>query len=468
MDILLCSVPWVDSGMPVLAPAVLKSAVTQAGFQAQTLDLSISVYNQVMNHTNRNNIVEFFTTQYLHDDAVEDIAQIIEQCAQQIADLRPRRVGLSLLSQDSQYFTWWMCYHLKHIWPEAHIVIGGSGIKNFIAQGNLNFAEEMRKTGLIDDYIFGDGEIAMVEYLKGNMSYPGINSNTWLQVSDLDSMPYADFMDYDFSQYTSAGIPICDSRGCVRTCEFCDIIEHWKKYKYRTADNIFTEMMLQIDRHNIKHFHFYNSLTNGNMKEFTKLLDLMADYNQNNADSPISWDGYFIVRDERQHPEHIWEKLKLSNARLMLGIESVVEHVRKGLGKNFSNADIDYHLAMAKKYHVPLMLLLIVGYPTENQDDFEFTKQWFLDRAEYAVDPVYSVQCTLSAILPGTKLERNQEKYGITKGNLPTIWMNHQTNIGDAERLDHLIKLKDILNQTGMTAGTDALTQALMEQQVNA
>ena len=58
-----------------------------------------------------------------------------------------------------------------------------------------------------------------------------------------------------------------------------------------------------------------------------------------------------------------------------MGIESVVERVRIALGKNFTNDDIDYHLAMAKKYSVPLLLLLIVGYPTESQQDFEFTKE---------------------------------------------------------------------------------------------
>ena len=39
---------------------------------------------------------------------------------------------------------------------------------------------------------------------------------------------------------------------------------------------------------------------------------------------------------------------------------------------------------MAKKYSVPLLLLLIIGYPTETHEDFEFTKQWFQDRQQYA------------------------------------------------------------------------------------
>lgn len=467
MKILFCSVPRLDSGMPILAPAVLKACAIRAGYSAQTLDLSIVVYQRIKNHPNREKIIDFFQTQNLHEEVQDDLAEIIEFCAEQIYNRRPEIVGLSLLSQDSQFFTWWLCYHLRFIWPDVKIVIGGSGIKNFIAQSHMSFAEEIRKAGLIDDYILGDGEISMIEYLKGNLDYPGINSSNWIQLDDLDAQPFPDFDDYDFSLYDRPGIPICDSRGCVRTCEFCDIIEHWKKYKYRRAENIFKEMLYQIERYGIKRFHFYNSLTNGNMKEFNKLLDLMCKYNLENPDNPISWDGYFIVRDERQHPEYIWEKLKLSNAYLMLGIESVVEHVRKGLGKNFSNPDIDYHLRMAQKYRVPLILLLIIGYPTETRQDFEFTKQWFEERKQYAGMPINSVQCTLSAILPGTKLERNQEKYGILKGGLPTVWLNQQTSIGNEERVAHLEQVNRLLTKLGMHPNTDHLTRNLMEKQVN-
>jgi radical SAM superfamily enzyme YgiQ (UPF0313 family) len=426
------------------------------------MHLDIEVYKLIQHHPNKDAIIKFCQTQELDPAIHNDVAGIFETCAQRIVDSGAKIIGLSLLSQDSQFFTWWLCYHLRYMAPSLKIIIGGSGIKSFIAQSNLSFAQEIKRAGLVDDYITGDGEVAVVEYLNNNVSYPGINSDVWTQLTDLNSLPYPDFSDYNFDQYAVRGIPICDSRGCVRTCEFCDIIEHWKKYQYRTADNIFQEMLYQIDRHNMRHFYFYNSLTNGNMKEFSKLLDLICEYNLNNKQQ-ISWDGYFIVRSQQQHPEEIWPKLRLSNASLQLGIESVGEHVRKSLGKNFSNQDIDYHLEMAKKYKVPLMLLLIVGYPTETKEDYEFTRNWFRQRKEYARNPIKSVTCTLSAILPGTKLERNQEKYNIVKGNLPTIWINQHTNINEADRVLHLNQLLTVLSETGISGGSDTLTKRLSE-----
>lgn len=450
MDILFCSAPGTFSSRPTLAPAILKACATNAGFTAMALDLNIEIYNQIRRHPRQKLLKEFFEQQKIHEDIVDDLGNLLDYCVDRITRLNSRILGLSLLTQDSQFFTVWLCYHLKILNPGLKIVIGGSGIKNFIAESKINFALLLKSKGYIDDYINGDGEYSIVEYLKNNLDYPGINSGIWEPIKDLNVLPYPDFTDYDFTQYNDRGIPICDSRGCVRTCEFCDIIEHWKKYQYRTADNIFDEMQHQIKQHDITRFFFYNSLTNGNMKEFQKLLDLMCDYNDKNPAAQISWDGYFIVRSKKQHPEEFWQKIKKSNGYLQLGIESLVEKVRVALGKNFTNEDIDYHLDMAKKYSVPLLLLLIVGYPTETRQDFEFTKQWFQDRRHYARDPINLVIFSLSAILPNTKLERKQEEYGIVRGEIPTIWMTQVNDISTQDRINYFNELNELLTALNM------------------
>jgi hypothetical protein len=467
MDILFCSAPGTFSSRPTLAPAILKGCATAVGINSQAIDLNIEVVNLINQNPRKNLIEDFFKLQKIHDDVTNDIGDLIDYCADRIINLNPSILGLSLLTQDSQFFTVWLCYHLKTIRPDLKIVIGGSGIKNFVAESQINFAELLKTKGYIDDYINGDGEHSIVEYLKNNLTYPGINSATWEPVTDLNVLPYPDFSDYNFLLYDDPGIPICDSRGCVRTCEFCDIIEHWKKYQYRTADNIFAEMQHQIQKHKLTKFFFYNSLTNGNMKEFQKLLDLICEYNVNNPAKQISWDGYFIVRNKKQHPEQFWQKIKKSNGYLQLGIESVVEKVRVNLGKNFTNEDIDYHLAMAKKYSVPLLLLLIIGYPTETHEDFEFTKQWFRDRQQYARDPINQVVFSLAAILPNTKLERKQKEYGIVRGELPTIWMTPVNKISTLDRIRYFDELNSLLTTLHMNHSNGGSSMAITSAELD-
>ena len=458
-QLIICAVPYVDTVDPIMAPAVLKSALDRAGIKSTALDLNIDIVNLVAKHPHKQKLLDFFFSQHIHPEVVDDISNIIDYCANQVIQDKPTIVALSLLTYSCQIFTRWLCAAIKQK-HQCKIVIGGAGIKNFIADDQEDFCQQLKTLNLIDDFISGDGEISLVQYCQGNLSYPGINSWAWQPIPDLNALPYPDYSDYTFSSYQRPLIPICDSRGCVRNCEFCDVIEYWKKFQYRTAENIFAEMVHQVQRHHIRHFDLRSSLTNGNLKEFKRLIDLICEYNQQrNRDEQLSWNGYFIIRPASQHPEELWEKLKASNAKLMIGIESVVPHVRHRMGKNFDNVDIDYHLEMAKKYSVPLSLLMIVGYPTETLGDYEFTKQWFRDRKQYAKDSVAWVNLSFASILPGTKLSRNSQDLTIKKGKLPSIWLNQTLNISIDQRKQYLLDLQKICaDECGFTVGTNEET----------
>lgn len=445
MNILITSVPGTWTTTPILAPALLKACLEENGYPATAIDLNIEANKILDQFDNRDDIYKFFRNQEILDTTHEQIYDLLDYCANRIASYKPDLVCLSLLTQDCQFFTYWLCYHLRFVLPNIKIVIGGSGIKSFIAQNKINFADHLKNLGFIDDYINGDGEYSLPNYVKGNFGHSGINSMDWEQIADLNSLPVPNFDDYDLHSYPRPSIPICDSRGCIRSCEFCDIIEHWTKYRFRSADNLWQEMQTQIQRYGITRFEFHNSLTNGNMREFTKVLDYILEYN-NTHEQEISWNGYFIVRSEKSHPESLFQKIKQTNGNLMLGIESVVEHVRIGLGKNFTNDSLDYHLEMIKKYKIPSLLLLIVAYPTETLDDMEYTKQWFIDRKHFAVDNV-NVLLSEAQILPNTKLDRKQSEYQIIAGDMPQEW--DKTGLTNDQRLQYNREVSDVLHRVG-------------------
>ena len=169
-------------------------------------------------------------------------------------------------------------------------------------------------------------------------------------------------------------IPLVDSRGCVQSCEFCNVIEIWKKFQYKTAQDIFNEMLYQIKLYDIYYFDFRSSISNGNLREFRKLMEFIADYNNDRFRSEqIGWEGSFIVRASRS--EKIWELMSKTNASLFLGVESLVDSTRKNIGKNFTNSDLIWTLDQIEKYKINAKLLLISGYPTETLQDWEETKQ---------------------------------------------------------------------------------------------
>ncbi len=444
--IVIAAVPYVESADIIMAPAYIKAIAAKHGFSSYAIDLNVEVLTLIKSKPNRDRILNFFLTQEIHEDTVNDIRNIINYCANRIAERNPEIIALSLLTFLSQIATRWICAKLRQLCPNARIVIGGPGIKNQISDSNLGFINQLIELKLIDDVIHGDAELSFPEYLRGNYDYPGINNYDWNRV-ELNSIPTPDYSDYDLSLYERCNIPIIDSRGCVKNCEFCDIIEFWSKYQYRTADVIFAEMLEQIRKYNIRSFEFRSSLVNGNMKEFKKLLKLICDYNEANSEQ-ISWGGYFIIRAANSHTPELMEQIGKSNGCLWVGVESVIPEIRSNMGKPYTNEDLDYHLESSKKYGFKLILLLISGYPHETLEHYETTKQWFKDRTQY-IDNILLVSITIASILPGTALERRSKDYNIIQGPYPSVWINQNLKITTKQRLNYFQELQQLVKDLG-------------------
>jgi len=404
--VVITTVPFIDEGTPIAAPAVLKASLQANGIDCVGLDLNIEIYNKIQHYTNRNLFLDFFYKQIINEEIIEELTKMLDFYAVELLSHKPDIIGLALFSKDSQVFTAWLCAVLRQHAPGVKIVIGGSGLET-LENSLFKFPDRLKKLGLIDDYITGDSETSLVEYVQGNYSYPGINSTSWQPNKFFDQLPGPNFSDYRFFKYEYTLLPIVDSRGCVQACEFCDVIEFWTKFQYLSAENIFNQMLQHITDYRVYRFQFASSICNGNLREFKKLVQLIANYNNSVTDlEQIHWVGSFIVRPATQHKEELFELIKRSNGFLLTGVESIVSRVRIALGKKFDNNDLDHHLQMLKKYGIRTNLLMIAAYPTETVEDYETVNQWFRDHKEYANITIEHVQLTLPAVLAGTELER--------------------------------------------------------------
>jgi hypothetical protein len=148
IDVLICSAPGTLSSRPTLAPAVLKSSATAAGFNAVAIDLNNEVNNFIKKSQFKKQVENFLLFKEIL--AVNEIETLIEFCSNRILAFNPKILALSLLTQDNQFFTIWLCYHLRFVAPNLKIVIGGSGIKNFIAESSIGYAELLKSRKLID------------------------------------------------------------------------------------------------------------------------------------------------------------------------------------------------------------------------------------------------------------------------------------------------------------------------------
>jgi len=428
-EIVLASVPWTLTSIPLMAVAALKSVAINQGKSCTALDLNANVLNWSQTYQHKDKLLDFFHNETYHAEIQEDIFNLYLKFAETLLAHQPKIIGLSLFSYVCQVSAKYITYFIRKLDPTVTIIIGGTGCFSQLL-GDDYYPESLLKSGLIDYYVRGDAEQSFSEFLKGHQSGPGINSSSWIQMTndELQTLPYPDYSDYDFNLYSMPAIPLIGSRGCVRQCTFCDYIEHWKKFNWRNGQNIFDEMLLQNKKYGIRYFKFQDSLINGNLKEYKKLVQLLATHNQQHPNNSFFWSSFFILRGQGQFNEELWRLTALSGATwLNVGVESVVEHIRYHMGKKFSNDDVEFGLRMDKKYNLKFTWLMIVGYVTETQEDIDYTKQWFKDHVTYKDTIKIQLGGTLG-IFPNTWLDRNKEKLNVVTFGMPyQKWNNTVT-----------------------------------------
>jgi radical SAM superfamily enzyme YgiQ (UPF0313 family) len=288
-----------------------------------------------------------------------------------IKEKNPKFLGLSLLSYFSVSVAIKLGELMREHLPHIKIVWGGTGL-----DGGVQIFKEMN---LMDHYITGDGEHSIVELLKGNLSFSGIDNHKSNQIRDLDSVLLPNYDDIKWDEYHQLRwkdiVYITGSRGCVKKCTFCNVFEIWPDYLFRSGKSIAKEIVFVKEKYNRHTFKFTDSLINGSMKAFNELLEELIEYRKINND--FTWHSQWIIRSKSLIPENDikhYSRIKESGCNwLEVGLESFNQHIRFHMGKKFTDADMWWCLELLNKFKIKHVLLMIVGYPTETEEDHQNT-----------------------------------------------------------------------------------------------
>lgn len=424
-DILILSCPWTDTAQPMNAGAVLKSIANNAGYSCATVDLNAISINWIRENSQFDGLISYFfngTMQYATQEHIDKFVFLVVEI---ITKHQPKIIGLSVFSDHSRVATKLIAQTVRQYFPDTKIIIGGAGIANPYAEdsfnhpvampGQISFAEKLLQDNQIDYYIHGDAEQSFLEFLKGHVNFIGINQHNWQQLTnqELLNLSYPDYSDYDWSLYKDRLLGITGSRGCVRQCRFCDYIFTHKNYTWRPGEHIFNEMLYQKQRYNISAFHFADSLLNGNMAEYRKLVTLLAEYNALHPDDPFRWISFLIIKSSAQFDDELWRLTAASGCQhAWIGLETFVEKLRFDMNKKFTNQDLEFCIEKIVKYNIPVIFLVFVGYPTETQQDIEESIKWLEDHQHLTqyFDFFFNETMTL---MTGSWIEQNKHFYQI-------------------------------------------------------
>lgn len=354
-------------------------------------------------------------------------------------------IGASVFTLNSQIFTRLFCKIVRNKLPDAKIILGGAGIKNNhsdLPTISLNFDVDMIKDGLADYAITGEGDLALPALLRGEKHNFG-------QMSSIKNLPIPDYSDIDFSLYSNPTIVVTGSRGCVRKCTFCDVQVNWPKFRFRPGEEVAQEFIDQYNKYGIDRFIFSDSLVNGSMKEFRVFCRVLAE-----ANLPIQWIAQFIFRSGMTDED--WDNMKASGCHsVWIGIESGSDAVRWHMKKKFSNEDMAESIEALGQRGIEMGFLLMVGYPTESEEDYEDTLQLLRDSVKY--NKLIHVRCNIAMLLPDTEIRNDEDLW---HGD-PELWRS----VTDDGELTYTIRYERWLKLHELAAELGYITDSRIEQQ---
>ncbi len=450
-DLVIVTLPPIGFNSPALGPALITAAVQKAGYSAKQIDFSARFYEK---HKHNQEIKNWLTLDtFVANESgfiVPFLTESISHFISEIKNIKPRWIGLSLFTTRGFFILNLILDKIKHEYPEGKIVVGGSGV---IEQ---NYFQKLLEDKKIDAYVHGEGEKSILEVLSGNLEYPGINGSPPVGIENLDEIQFADYSDLDFQKNylikkenkSIRMFFIEGSRGCVKKCSFCYIPFTKPGYRYRSTQSIITEVYQLIDKHDMNHIYFVDSLVNGSLKHLKELCLKLKEI-RNTQKPDLHWTGYFIIRSEKLYAKENFKLLAESGAYLLkLGVESGSHKVRQDMNKFNSNEDIDYNFDQCLENNIGVSALIVVGFPTESETDFDSTKNFVIKHRKTLArqNSQISISWKVAVIDQKSDLSLNPDKYGIQYDHHKEWYSDHVNILISSKRYLDLCSLVDSLN----------------------
>ena len=457
-DIIIVHVPYTHIAIPPLAPAVLKGSAESEGFKVKTIDLGMSLY-QLCNYDREyfDYIQNYFITlnsTIFNDDDIKFIDKFINDSARQLLDIPSRYIGISIFSYFGHHFTYLLLTKIKELSKDKRIVLGGAGagtepapfIKDLAKltelETMLTFGKLLQKRKLAEDVLLGDGEEILIEFLnKDNVD----NISDKKSVVDYKNtkLAFANFDDYNLLRYPGQlnrnipQIPIFGSKGCVRKCDFCDVEAVQGRFRFRVGNNIVDEMLYLADKYNIRDFNFTDSLVNGSLSSFMEWVSKLAEYNRNNPNKRITWNGSYICRPIGEMPVKYYKLIAESGCvSLSTGFESGSDSVLVAMNKKTNTRAYKYEIDQFDKNNIKFLGLLIIGHWAEQWEDFLQTCDFIYNMVPYSRSGTligFNLGGT-GGIIAHTPADINRHKNNLESESMSIWWTKDNPSLTFKER----------------------------------
>jgi len=464
MNIALINPPGWTADTPPYNLALLKAVLKTRGYQASCLDMNKEIYDYADDSFKKEAWASTETgNQWLDRDFIlgfiEKHRPFIEDFISKVMRVNPDVIGFSVINRSAP-FTLELAKIIKERKPKQIIILGGSYCYKYLS------GLELIKEPAVDAVCLGEGEICLgnlldiienknaVDFCQG-FAYKS-KDNKIIDCGDpdimenLDSLPFADFSDFDVERYNSMALPILVSKGCIYKCSFCNESIFMRKFRTRTSSHVYSEIVFQLNRYpHIDSFYFNVSLINGDMKMLEELCDLIV---KNNI--RINWSAQASIR--KGMTRDFLMKLKEAGCHtLMYGIESGSNKILKLMNKQFTAELAEEVMRNTYEAGIQANFNIIIGFPGETEIEFQESVDFVKRNLEFS----QIIALNVLSISKGSDLDINKDKWGIRCQQPDWVSLDGVNNY--EERLRRLEIYKAIIKEK---AHTDAKSIRLIEK----
>jgi len=389
-DLVIASMPYTDYLVnPPTGPAVLKGVAEAQGFKILTVDFSLELREFV--HNGNDNQYQDHQQYFASNQTIDEVTDIMipyyyDYIIDRLDSLEFRYFGMSVFSMLTQKAVFELCVELRKRRPDIKIVLGGHGltsyshhsISKYIAKEEYKteFLDIIKTRNLADSFVVGEGENAIIDLLRGNTD-KFTHTITWNAANDGLKYPYPNWDDYYLDLYdgltgkNDIQLSLVSSKGCVRKCDFCNIVQHFPKYQSKDGEFLAEEMAFLSNKYNITSFAFADSIANGNLVSLREFVKHTADYNNANPEKSVTWSGNWIARRKGIVKEDFYVLMKQSGAEhLTVGAEHGSNHVLDAMKKKTDVEGLLYELHHFDINNIQCSLNTITGHWAETAEDF--------------------------------------------------------------------------------------------------
>lgn len=462
LDLLLVHIPDRNSTPYHLGVGAIYSYV-------QSLDMSGDIIDLMLFQRDNQDIdqdtdlwfqLSLLTPQSLPDNIVFN--QIITKLIDRIDILRPRLLGFSVVGRNL-FQVIYAVGEIKRVRPSIKIILGGLGsefkdyllyekvfIKNKLLQADFivnGQAENVIKDLLslntiydVEDYKKIGGLYYRIESVwekaSGHLLLPDFKELPIIDLAPIHNHPH--YFEFSESYYTVL------SRGCVYRCSYCNAFKYFDQYDYYDIEKVLS--FFQQFKYSKKIIFFYDATLNININWLKKLV-----LKKMNRGLDFPWGGWFRIQKNIIKFDILHLLVQSGLTRIDFGMETASPKVLQHMNKYTSSEDLDFLFLTLEKLkaevncNLHVCLNIIVGYPTETEDDFEMTIS-FCQRFKNLLKRISLNAFYMDVDLPlYTKLQNNKDRL-IFKSKLN--WTT--TSCSTKDRLVRYQKYINIFDELGI------------------